>query len=199
MSLDSHALITVAEAKLLPDISGDGSNPLLESLINAQSWAIESAMNGVVFVQRNFTEDYSGGIGGRRGGAKRIHLYHKPIVSVTSIVDDDSNEVTSTYYTIVANKGFLEHDWQWPAPVGRWTIIYKAGLFEATANVAADVKEACQLLVINRYQSRKPGIQSKSTGGRSGSRSTTKALPTNPTGLPDDVWLLVSKYWSPVV
>jgi len=199
MALNAQALITVAEGKELPDISGTGSDPLIESAINAASLILESAMNGTVFVQQTFTEDYSGGVNGKRGGAKRIHLYHQPIVSVTSIIDDDSNEVTSTYYTIVATKGFLEHDWRWPAPVGRWTIIYKAGLFETEADVDAAVKEACKLLVAERYRSRRPGVQSSNVGGRFGSKSVAKAVPRNPAGLPDDVWLLVRKYWELIV
>jgi len=199
MALNAQALITVEEAKELPDVSGIGSDTLIESALNAASLALESAMNGTVFVQQTFTEDYSGGINGRRGGAKRIHLYRKPIVSVTSILDDNSNEVTSTYYTIVAKQGFLEHDWRWPAPVGRWTIIYKAGLWATEADVDAAVKEACKLLVAERYRSRRPGIQSTSVGGRPGSKSVTKAVPRNPAGLPDDVWILVRKYWESTV
>lgn len=199
MALNDQALITVEEAKGFADISGIGGDPLIESAINAASIALESAMNGTVFVEQTFTEDYSGGINGRLGGAKRIYLYRKPIVSVTSIIDDNSNSVTSTYYTIVAKKGFLEHDWQWPAPVGRWTIIYKAGLFATEADVDAAVKEACKLLVFERYKSRRPGVQSKSVGGRFGSKSVSKAVPRNPVGLPDDVWLLVRKYWEQTV
>ena len=138
--------------------------------------AIETLCGKTKFIQRTFTEDYSGGHNGRLGGARRIYLDAVPIVSVTSITDDDSNTIASTEYTIVAKEGYLEHDSYWPVPVGRWTIVYIAGLWEDTDDVDWDVKEWARVTALRNKGFRGDMVQAGSLSGRAGSRSVTRAV-----------------------
>lgn len=186
------SIITAAAFKTYHgNISGTGEDGLIESIVEASSQLIENATRGTVYVIRTLTEDYSGGIDGAiRGGAKRIYLRHGPIASITSITDDDSTTVSSDDYTIVNGDsfGYLEHDSSWPAPTGRWTIVYTAGK-QSSANRAsldARVQLACKLESMARYERRKPGVSSKNISGRAGSKSKTIAKPTNSAGLLSD-------------
>ena len=174
------AVITVTELKDWLDINGTADDKKLRRATFVATYALEAECKGTVFVRRTFTEDYAAGqVPGRRGGAKRIHLFHGPIVSVTSITDDDSNTVASTDYTIVANGGYLEHDSLWPAPVGRWTIIYVAGVFADTDDVSQNVKNVA-ISYASRIYKNKGGdsVQSRSRSGRSGGSSITYADPS---------------------
>ncbi len=71
-------------------------------------------------------------------------------------------------------------------PVYRWTIIYTAGKQAARDDLDERVKLACKMEIQTRYHQRAPGISSKSVSGRAGSKSVSKAIPTNPAGLVSD-------------
>lgn len=174
------AVITTSELKEWLDLQGTAEDKNLKRATLVATYALEAECKGTVFVQRTFTEDYTAGqVAGRRGGAKRIHLFQAPIVSVTSITDDDSNTVASTEYTIVSKGGYLEHTALWPAPVGRWTIIYVAGVFDDTDDVTWNVKSVAMSYAA-RVHKNKGGdtVQSRSRSGRSGSASITYADPS---------------------
>jgi hypothetical protein len=186
----TNAIITYADfLSYHGNISGEKDRKLIEGIIAATSQLIENATRGTVYIQRTFTEDYSGGIdGATKGGAKRIYLRRGPISSVTSITDDDSTTISSDDYTVVNgdNFGYLEHDSTWPAPTGRWTIIYVAGKESDRADLDDRVQLACKLESIARYEMRKPGMGSKSVSGRAGSKSMTIMKPVNTAGLVSD-------------
>lgn len=169
------AVITVSELKEWLDVQGTAQDKNLKRATFIATYALEAECKGTAFIQRTFTEDYAAGqVPGRRGGAKRIHLFHGPIVSVTSITDDDSNTVASTDYTIVSEAGYLEHDALWPSPVGRWTIVYTAGVFADTDDVSWNVKNVAMSYAA-RIHKNKGGdaVKSRSRSGRSGSSSIT--------------------------
>jgi hypothetical protein len=178
------------------NLGGVKNRTLIEQIIESTSQLIENATRGTVYIIRTFTEDYSGGIAAAyRGGAKRIYLKHGPIVTITSITDDDSTTISSDDYTIVngENFGYLEHDSSWPAPTGRWTIIYTAGKQAARADIDARVQLACKIEAMARYEQRKPGIGTKSVSGRAGSKSMTMVKPANTAGLlSDDAYSLIA-------
>ncbi len=184
------SIITAADFKTYHgNMSGTGEDALLEDIIEAASQLIENATRGTVYMQRTFTEDYSGGKeASSLGGAKRIYLDKGPIASVTSITDDDSNTISSADYTIVnaENFGYLEHDSSWPAPTGRWTIVYTAGQQTDRTALDARVQLACKLESFARYTRRKPGVGSKSVSGRAGSKSQTLVKAANSAGLLSD-------------
>lgn len=167
-------VIGVGELKERIPTSGTGTDKQLERACTIASLALETLCEPTKFVQRVFTEDYAAGANGRLGGVKRLYLHALPIVSVTSITDDDANTVASTEYTIIADEGILEHDTYWPAPVGRWTIVYTAGHWEDTDDVDYDVKEAAMAIVLRNRNFKGDNVQSTSLSGRAGSRSVTR-------------------------
>lgn len=168
-------VIEVDELKRQLGSIGTREDMDLETLCVIASLSIENICNGTKFIQRTFTEDYTAGTNGRLGGAKKIYLRSLPVVSVTSITDDDGNTVDSDDYTVIAKDGVLEHDWLWPAPIGRWTIVYTAGVWEDTDDVDWAVKKAAQLEAARIRAQKGEPVVSTSLSGRAGSRSTTKA------------------------
>jgi len=160
-------LVTVAEVEArLGDFADDAD---LALLISAASQAIEKRCQAT-FVQREFTEQQTGGPRARRGGYKRMHLKHAPIQSVTSIEDPSGETVPATDFVVDGDSGWLEHHSSWPLPVNGegvpsyWEVIYLAGLFETTADVDANLKLAA-ITMIEEMRARPDGsVQSVKDG-----------------------------------
>ncbi len=167
----SYALTTVANVKGFLRTFDPEHDPLLDTLVDAATVAIEKHIQSPV-IQRSFTEDYSGGVTDScLGGAKRIYLRQYPIVSVTSITDDNSETIGAADYTIVAQRGILENDGVWERPEGRWTIVYTAGLFAAVEDVTEDIQLAAhRLIAIWFHDSRQP-VTAASGPGSTGTAS----------------------------
>ena len=141
------------EAPLLnrPELVAQHFRPIIAGL------AIEKfCRNG--FVNRTYTEDYTWeeiSKNFRPGQPARIKLRRYPIVSVTSLTDQDSpaNTVPSTDYWIDKVHGYLIASVRWTVPQDTngfptyWTIIYVAGRFTATSTVDEDLKLACKMQV----------------------------------------------------
>ncbi len=172
-TLIDQALVTLKE---LREVHSGGSDDKAINAINIASLKIRTWCRGWTLVQETFTQDYEAGVRpGRRGGAKRLALGRAPIVSVTSITDDDSNTIAATDYTVIANSGELEHDSMWPAPVGRWTVFFVAGEFANVAAVSWDVKEACRIEAARQLEGAATNVQTTSLSGRAGSRSVSRS------------------------
>ncbi len=75
MSLDSNALVTLAEAKTYLGISGSDDDSLLNSLINNSSTAIESYCDRN-FIAQNYSEFYNG------LGQRKLRLRNFPVTSI---------------------------------------------------------------------------------------------------------------------
>ncbi len=180
MASPTYSLLSDSEFEsYIPNPGGTvTSTPPSEHINGAAALKLEDMCAGIAFVQRSFTEDHSGGIVGRRGGLKRLYLNRTPIVSVASITDDNSNTIAATGYTIIGTLGnsYLEFDGLMPAPVGRWTVIYTAGVFADTASVTWDVKLAAIILVKRMRDNKGIRASSSSLSGRSGSRSRSQGL-----------------------
>ena len=158
MSVSSYALVSLAELQTYRGIPNPGTaaeQTSLEELIDAATKAIESrCQNG--FVNRSYTEDYYWWqIGGWSRDKSVIRLKQYPIVSVTSITDQDSpaNTVASTDYWLEKRLGRLIRPGGWTIPQDSngfatyWPIIYTSGRYAATANVDDDLKLACKVQV----------------------------------------------------
>jgi len=175
----TYALLSDSELNsYIPSEQGSSiKHPPLSVLNNAAALKLEDMCGGTAFVQRSFTEDHSGGMLGRRGGLKRLYLNRTPIVSVASITDDDSNTVAATDYTVVGTLGnsYLEFDGVMSAPVGRWTVVYTAGVFADTESVTWDVKVAALALIRQLRDNKGVTSTSSSLSGRAGSRARTRA------------------------
>jgi hypothetical protein len=181
MANEDLYLLDLEEGKRHLNVTTTTDDAEILAFIGGATFAIEAYVGNAI-VQRSFTEDYTAGQGPRIGGASRIHLKHYPIVSVTSITDDESNTVASTDYIILADEGYLEHDWRWPAPVGRWTIVYTAGRYATTKAVEQHWKTACKLLLADYWNLPKSNIESKKIGDldikyRTQSGDSTSSMP----------------------
>lgn len=75
MSLDSNALVTLAEAKTYLGITGSDDDTLLNSLINNSSAAIESYCDRN-FIAQNYSEFYNG------MGQRKLRLRNFPVTSI---------------------------------------------------------------------------------------------------------------------
>ena len=155
-------LITLPEAKDHLGVTSSTGDATILALVGSCTFTIESYIGNSI-VQKTFTEDYTAGIGAKIGGARRIYLRNYPITSVTSITDDESNTIADADYTI-SDQGILEHDWRWPAPFGRWTVIYVAGRYATTDAVEQNFKTACKLLLADIYNLPQSNIQSQKIG-----------------------------------
>ena len=164
-----------------------------EELIDAATVAIERALGGVAFVQRTITaERHKGGSGNainaERGGAKRIYLNWSPIVSVSTIADDQDTPATVPATDYEIEPEYLEHHTYWPTPYYRWKITYVAGHFASVAAVTEDVRLACHRLVAHALRGPQGPITSESKGDASTSYEFASGT------LPADVMQLVMPY-----
>lgn len=121
---------------------------LLEQLIDGATIAFEKYCKKPL-VTRAFTEKHTGGPNGKRGGSKELFLDHRPIVSVTSIQDDQSTPATvpSADYQVLAEEGILEHHAHWPAPIYHWNVAFTAGHFTTTEAVDENVRLAAHVQI----------------------------------------------------
>lgn len=162
-------LVSLAEAKSYLNITGTSRDVQIQAIVDGASALIEDFCQNA-FVQRSFTEHYTGGINIHKGGAKRLYLKHFPIVSVASITDDRGYVMPSDQYVIWPEKGILEHFGYWYVPQtttgapGRWTVVYTAGRYANTAAVLPSLKLACNMLIATRWMARAPGIMRQRIG-----------------------------------
>jgi hypothetical protein len=167
LTLSATALIDEAEAKKSPEIPDTIDSDYLISLIEAATGIVELLLTRPV-IQRSFTVRQSGGMHGGRGGAKRIYLEQRPIVSLTSIQDDGSTPDALDVNDVILwqEEGILEYRYAaFPAPTdGLWNISFTAG--EAANRVEAPwrYKEACRRLVAWLYQQPNPGLMREKLG-----------------------------------
>ena len=164
MGNESYYALTYPEAKNHLGVTSDTGESEILALVGAATFTIEGYL-GLPLVRRSFSEDHTGGIGERLGGARRMYLRNYPVVSTgITITDDDATTIDSDDYTVIADQGILEHDWQWPAPVGRWTVVYTAGRYANTDAVEQHFKTAAKLLLGDIYNMPESNVQSKSIG-----------------------------------
>ena len=173
MSVATISLISLAELATypgIPPVPSASETAILEPLIDAMTLVIEKECQQA-FVRRSFTEDYTYEHVLRNPHSKpRIELRQYPIVSVTSITDPDANTIPSTDYWIDKAHGWLVTTGSWQIPQDAngfetyWTIVYIAGRWVATANVDANLKLACKMLVAQLYSNPDQNIASKSVG-----------------------------------
>lgn len=196
MASEDRYILDLEEGKRHLNVTTTSDDAEILAFIGGATFAIENYVQNAV-VQRTFTEDYTAGVGARLGGARRIYLKRYPIQSVTSITDDESNTVVAADYIVVADEGYLEHDWLWPVPVGRWSIVYVAGRYATTKDVEQHWKTACKLLLADYWNLPQASVESKKIGDLSITYRTEEGT-SNPT-LPQAVRFLIDAFKSPSV
>lgn len=157
-------------------------------LITAVTQHLEGVL-GCVFVQREYVELHRVD----QLGVCELFLRRRPIVSVTSIVDDEGTSIPSTDYYVYASTGRLRHKTAWPMSEGVWHITVLGGWFPDTARVGEDVKQAGCILIKDGMTVRgSETVVSESVGPV----SVTYADPSQTSGglLPTEVSRLLAQY-----
>lgn len=167
---DASDLISLAEARNYPGMPASGEADLIRALISACSLALEESCE-TAFIRRVFTEDYAHEYLIRRPDRDNyIQLRRYPIYSVTSITNPAGNTIAATDYWIDKPHGRLVCAGVWDVPqdsngfVTYWTIVYTAGRYAASANVPANLKMACKMMVASLYGRPDRDVVSKSVG-----------------------------------
>ena len=142
----STDLVTAAEVKTYLGLTGSTHDTLIDELIDITSEFIENYCN-TTFSSTSTTDRID-------GGHDLLITTRAPIISITSITDNDTSEtVTSTDYDFYAESGriyIVNDSLTFPAPGPKWaqgrqryTVVYTAGY----AAVPEAVKWVCYELI----------------------------------------------------
>jgi hypothetical protein len=176
----STDLATLDEVKGQLQLGGTSKDAQVAGLITGASAFLENWCRKPL-IQRDLVERHTGAAPGvqraGRGRWKRIYLRARPIVSVTSVVDESptpQSMVEGVDYYVFKDHGILEHYAWWPTPfkgslIGEWVCTFKAGYFTGINTVPADVKVACAMQVAEFLARPAPSISSLNTGNFSAS------------------------------
>jgi hypothetical protein len=204
ITLDPRNVLTEEEALAYLGVSTLTDRQILQ--LNGVTAQIENHC-GVAIIQKSYTGRYPmptrqtgatfffrSSEGFAAGSSKYMYLRQYPIVSVTSIVDEQATpqSIPARDYYIRTKEGILEHYSVWPTPyavtgsggenlVGEWVVTHVAGHFASQAEIDADVKHAAFIMLdqsinvkagVNRIKSSKLEVE---FGGTTG--ITTGGLP----------------------
>jgi len=169
MATKAGSLLSLDEAKAALGITDDTKDADITALVDGISARMEKALKGGIFVQRSVVEEDMGGAKVREGrGSNKVRLKYGPLVSVTSIVDEDDETIAATEYYLLKREASLVYlIGGWPAPSAygyTWTATYTAGYADTQANVPDDVKRACKLQLKAEWARKNPDLKSKSFG-----------------------------------
>lgn len=157
-------LITVASAKEHLGITATTWDAVLQTLVTRVSGMVERYCDRT-FASTAYTEDYDG------DGSEVLLTRQSPIVSVTSVHDDQNREFTSAtliqttdYYVDTAKAAIKLIGGRFSRGVGNVRVAYTAGYASTPDAVAISVADIVGLYFNRR---RSGGIASQSLGGQS--------------------------------
>jgi len=141
MTLASNALCTVAQVKayLNDDSLGTDFDNLLEDLVNRASDIIEEYI-GTNIINASHTETYDG------DGTQYLFLDYYPIVSVSSLSDDDV-AISSDDYMIYKLEGYIYYEDGFSNEHQVIDITYSSGYGADKDSIPLDFIHACIKLV----------------------------------------------------
>jgi hypothetical protein len=160
MSATPNSLTDLENVKNFYGMTGSKQldDDLLEDLIDRISEAIYSYCNVTSFKEKTYTEYQDG------AGSKYLFVNNTPIISVTSINDDEDWEwgldtvIDSSQYRIVDKRYIVWKDDYFTNADQNIKIIYKAGY----STVPGDLEQVCIEEVLRRYKHRRDiDVQSK--------------------------------------
>lgn len=203
MALSTTAAIEVADVETYLGITTGTGTALLEQLIEGATEELEAMLQGTLIIQRSVSEELirrPGGVAawtdewwaGNR--VRTLYLRHRPVVSVTSIADDDGNTISADDYAVDEDQGRLVLSSTWDRPVtssgatGSWTVTYIAGIAADRSAVPERIKQALRLLVAWRYGQRSSAVASE----RVGDLAVTYRDPGTAGGIPAEIRSLVA-------
>ena len=145
MTLDSNALITLANLKTYLKIDDTSHDTQLEQLINSVSTLMLREIDRDL-VYTTYTDEYLDG-----SGEEELYLPEWPIVEITSITENDISltEGEEEDYTVYAAQGYLRKvSGKWAAGRRNIKITYKAGYWvasevEGVDEMPKDLQLAC--------------------------------------------------------
>jgi len=153
MAVSAQTPVTQAEIRKFLKIESAKTtmNDVLDIIADGISTAINKYL-GVTMINTEYTEIYDGwtNYGDARGAILYVNKY--PIVSITSIADDDVALASDGYY-LYENEGkiVLKND-TFTADYQTIDIVYKAGFGAAAANVPDALKLACHKWIKAVYE-----------------------------------------------
>lgn len=118
---------------------------------------------GVAAVPREYQQRFVGGVG-------EWYVDHRPLRSVTSIVDPAGNTIASNRYRVYEELGLIESLGYFAQALradggqDRWLVTYSAGAYPDVASIPATVKQGVLFLVSKGYYNPEPDVQSRKTG-----------------------------------
>lgn len=124
MALDDNALITLAQLKTYVDEDGSTFDTLFEMLINQISTLMQELIDQDLRYA-TYTDQYFNGT-----HQQRLYLPHRPIISITSLEEDDVSltEGEDEDFVLVGDEGYLHKvDAVWNRGTRNIKITYKAG------------------------------------------------------------------------
>ena len=156
-------IVSVEKAK---DYLGLGSGANIDDsrlqviLAGAESQVTEYVAQTKLVIETGLTQKFVGGRG------RLWFLDFRPIVSITSIVDPNSNTIEAEFYQIIEEEGLIAHRRNPPfgknaaSQAERWTVTYSAGQFTTADEIPDSVTQAILLLAARRFHRVEPGVQS---------------------------------------
>lgn len=174
-SLESYALITLAEMKTFPGFANlaTANESIVEALINAVTHEFEDywgtyGVRRVVYDEQHTYRD----ILRDTPNASKIRLNRYPILAASgvSIVDPAGNSIASTDYWINSDFGEVNTTGGWQIPLDSntfttyWKCTYVPGWVNSTGDVPANIKTACKMQVAARYKRPDQNVTTKKVG-----------------------------------
>lgn len=154
-------IVSVDDMKKFLRVSHDSDDDLIGTLIDGcQSW-IESVC-GIKLTESNYA-------GYMDGGGVSLWPEYRPVISVTSVTDNETGTAQSTdnYYLRYSSQIVHDGESRWSDGRGRWLVSYTAG-YGGTGDDSIDVpnglKVALMHLVRRAYDAR-GGPKSESAAG----------------------------------
>ncbi len=159
----TRQLTTLANLKAVAGITAITDDTLLGLIIDRQSAAIETFCNRI-FAKQTYTETIAG------NGTNKLRIAQYPLVSVTSITNDEITVASTDYTTQDRESGYIYSNYGWYNTLGEklYSVVYVSGYIlpgmAGTRDLPYDIEDACIKACYASYVSRKinPLIKSES-------------------------------------
>ena len=144
MAVGAHVPVTQTEIRdfLKIDSTKTSMNTRLDKIADGVARAINDFL-GVTMINSIYTEIYDGYDDFGKSLGNTLFVDHYPIVSITSLADDDVAIASTAYYLYLAEGKIILKNDVFTADYQTIDIVYVAGFGAAAANVPDTLKLAC--------------------------------------------------------
>ena len=153
MAVAAHVPVTQTEIRdfLKIDSSKTSMNDRLDKIADGVARAINDFL-GVTMINSTYTEIYDGYDDFGKSLGNTLFVDHYPIVSITSLSDDDTAIASTDYYLYLAEGKIILKNEVFTADWQTIDIVYVAGFGAAAANVPDTLKLACYKWIKTIYE-----------------------------------------------